>query len=255
MLKSSTHNQFNLLQKGIRRSLTLLLLTGLFSCTKTTLPDLTTAIEYYPLQVGKFITYRLDSTVYTKLNTQKETRSYLVQDLVEATIQDNLGRTAYRIRRTLRGPTDTTRWTDNATFLVVSTGNKIEFLDNNLRFIKLVNPISSLTTWKGNSFIQTGDDMLRFYENWDYNYDKIQEPYTVNGIIYPETITVNQVDQVDGNPNDKRFYFEVNRSKEVYAKGIGLIYKDFLHETWQPVSASYESNSFGIRLTILNHNF
>jgi len=57
-----------------------------------------------------------------------------------------------------------------------------------------------------------------------------------------------------------KFYFEINYSKEVYSKSIGLIFKDFLHEAWQPPNASspggyYESNSYGIRLTIIGHNF
>ncbi|MEY4628095.1 MAG: hypothetical protein RLZZ595_421, partial [Bacteroidota bacterium] len=41
---------------------------------------------------------------------------------------------------------------------------------------------------------------------------------------------------------------------------IGLVYKEFLKETWQPPNANsatgyYEQGSYGIKLTLLKHNF
>lgn len=233
--------------------LTVLLLA---SCTKESeIPTSVNMTEYYPLQVGKFITYRLDSTVFINLNTQKVVRTYVVRDQVDAVVKDNLGNDAYRIRRMVRSSLDTTQWSDNATFLVVPSLQKTEFVENNLRFIKLINPVREGTAWQGNSYINTIDEFLRFYENWEYFYEKVGEPFTVNAKIFPETVTVNHVDEVDGNPNDKRFFYQIRKSSEVYAKGIGLIYKDFLHEYWQPSTNSFQTNSYGIKLTLLNHNF
>jgi hypothetical protein len=211
--------------------------------------------EYYPLQIGKYITYRLDSTVYANLNTTKVVRTYIVQDRIDAVVKDNLGNDAYRIRRMMQSNIDTTVWADNATFLVIPSRQKTEFIENNLRFIKLINPVRDFTTWQGNSQINVLDGFLRFYENWEYFYEKTGEPFTINNLNFPETVTVNHIDEVDGNPNDKRFFYEITRSSEVYAKGVGLIYKDFFHELWQPVTANFQPNSYGIRLTILNHNF
>jgi hypothetical protein len=66
---------------------------------------------------------------------------------------------------------------------------------------------------------------------------------------------VNQVDDVDGDPTNTNTRYEIRYSKEVYAKGLGLVYKEFLHELWQkaPINA-FESNSYGVKLTILDHN-
>lgn len=210
---------------------------------------------FFPLQIGKYVTYRLDSTVFVNLNTQRVVKSYIVQDIIDAVQKDNLGNDTWRIRRMMRSTADTTKWIDNATFVVTPSAQRIELVENNLRFIKLINPLSTAASWKGNSYINVIDDFLRFYENWDYTYDKIGEPYIIGAKTFPETITVNHIDQTDGNPNDKRYFYEVTRSSEVYAKGIGLIYKEFLHEFWQPNSANFQSNSYGIKLTILNHNF
>jgi hypothetical protein len=227
------------------------------SCDKSEgVPASVNKDSYYPMAVGKYITYRLDSTVYVNFNTKKEVHTYIVQDKIDAITKDNLGNDAYRIRRMMRSNIDTTQWFDNATFLVIPTLQKTDFLDNNLRFTKLVNPVKEYTTWQGNSQINSVDAMLRFYENWDYYYEYVGIPDTVNNRPFPETVRVNQVDAVTGNPRDKTAAYTITKSVEVYAKGVGLIYKDFLYEAWQVTPTSnYDVNSFGVKLTILNHNF
>jgi hypothetical protein len=210
--------------------------------------------EYYPLEVGKYITYRLDSTVYINLNTVKVTRSYIVQDIVDSKFKDNMGNDVYRIRRMMRDLVDTTVWNDNATFLVTPTARTTEFTENNLRFIKLINPVKEFASWQGNNFIDSRDDFLSFFEGWEYFYENVGQPFTIGGKSYDETVTVNQIDDVDGDPNNFSQRFEITRSSEVYAKGIGLVYKDFFHELWQPILKAYEPNSYGVRLTLLNHN-
>jgi hypothetical protein len=236
-------------------SVSLIVILAISSCTKTdSVPASANMAEYYPLELGKYITYKLDSTVFINLSTQKTVRSYFVQDFVDAAITDNLGNPAFRIRRMMRSNTDTTQWFDNATFIVVPSKRTIQFIENNLKFIKLSNPVKDLNTWAGNSFINTDDNFLRFYENWEYFYENVGQPIVLNDSTYPETITVNQSDLVNGDPTNKNFFYAITKSSEVYAKGIGLVYKDFLYEAWQPATSNYEANSYGVRLTILNHN-
>lgn len=228
-----------------------------FSCSKDpeSAPASTNMADYYPLQVGKYITYKLDSTVYINLGTLKVVRSYRVRDYVDSKFKDNLGNDAYRIRRMMRDAVDTTIWRDNATFLVTPTARTTELMENNLRFIKLINPIKEFTAWQGNSYINVKDDFYSFYENWEYFYESINEPFTANGKRFDSTITVNQVDYVDGDPTKPQFRYEISYSTETYAKGVGLIYKEFLHELWQPLPIkAFEPNSYGVKLTILDHN-
>jgi hypothetical protein len=243
--------------KPLKILLILLTIIAVTSCEKSEgVPAAANMETYYPLATGKYITYRLDSTVYVNFNTIKEVHTYIVQDKIDAIIKDNLGNDAYRIRRMIRSNTDTTQWSDNATFLVVPSRQKTEYVENNLRFIKLINPVREFTTWMGNGQINTVDQLLRFYENWEYYYEFVGTPFTVNNMVFPETITVNQIDEIDGDPNNKNFAYTIKKSVEVYAKGVGLVYKDFLHEAWQVTpTRNYQGNSFGVKLTILNHNF
>lgn len=210
--------------------------------------------DYYPLQLGKYITYKLDSTVFINLNTVRVVRSYVVKDIVDYKFQDAMGNDVYRIRRMMRDNNDTTLWFDNATFLVTQTARTTEFTENNLRFIKLVNPVKLFGNWDGNAYIDLNDDFLDFYAEWDYFYETVDEPFTIGGKTFDNTITVNQVNTIDGDTTNFRVLHEVKRSKEVYAKGIGLVYRDFYHAFWQPIIQAYQPNSYGIRMTILNHN-
>lgn len=234
----------------------------LIACKKESVEFKTEQIkDYYPLKVGKYISYRLDSTVYLNLGTKKEVHSYLIQDKIDSIITDNLGRPSYKIKRTIRSNTDTTKWKDLMSYLVTFDSTRLELVQDNQRYLKLVEPISNGFNWKGNSYINTaGIPAIQYLADWRYTYENVRRPFTVNGISYTETVTVNQRNDTSGNAADKKFYAEINYSKEVYSKSIGLIFKDFLHEAWQPPNASssggyYEANSYGIRLTIIGHNF
>jgi hypothetical protein len=217
--------------------------------------------DYYPLRVGNYIEYQLDSTVYVNLGTEKEIHSYIIRDLVDSIITDNLERPSYKIKRSIRNLIDTTKWDDIISYLITYDSTKLECIENNLRYVKLQEPISTGFTWKGNTFINTTSvPELLYLNDWQYIYEQVRRPYTINGISYTETVTVNQRNDSLGTPGDKEFFFEQTYAKEVYAKSIGLIYKEFLHEAWQPINVSsnsgyYESNSYGIKLTMLRYNY
>jgi hypothetical protein len=245
-------------------SLTLLILLALCwaSCSKMDQVKTEYIKDYNPIEVGKYITYQLDSTVYVNLNTVKEVHTYIIQDIVDAKITDNLGRDAYRIRRMVRSNVDTTLWNDAASYIIVPTQHALEVIDNNLRYIKLQEPIRNDFTWKGNNYINSfSDATLQYLDAWDYTYENVATPFTLtNGIAFAETISVNERDEVLGNPGDRSFFWEIDKSFDMYAKGKGLVYREFLHEAWQPPNIQssegyFEPNSYGIKLTYLNSNY
>jgi len=81
-------------------------------------------------------------------------------------------------------------------------------------------------------------------------------PYTVEAGTFSNTVTVLQQDETSPPGDfDPSAYKQRNYSIEVYAEGVGLIYKDFLHWTWQttPPPARFENDSYGIRLSLLGY--
>lgn len=233
------------------------LLIFLISCKKES--DTLTFIpvtELYPIAVGKTFTYRLDSTITVNFGAALATRSYLAKDSIESRFLDATNRTNFRIFRYLRDTLSAQPWKFTATYVATITENNIEYVDNNLRYIKLVNPVSSNTTWKGNVYINTIlPSNFYFLDNWDYQYTNLDKPFTTKKGVIQNTYTVLQQNtQIPGAFNPS-VYNEKSYSVEVYAKGVGLIYKEFLHYIWQPtpVPAKYQDDSYGIKLNLIDY--
>lgn len=214
--------------------------------------------DYFPLQVGKYITYNLDSTVFINFGQNQIVNHYQAKDEVDAQITDNLGRPAFRIIRYLR--TDSTQpWAPNNVFMAVSTRNSLEYVENNLRFLKLMLPIKEGFTWKGNSYIDTysTDLDVTYLDDWDYVYDSVGVPLTINSLNIDSTITVDERDEFLGQDPSiaGTQYAEKTYSIEKYGKGIGLIYRDFLHWEFQgSQSLSPGYTGYGVTMSIIDHN-
>jgi len=215
--------------------------------------------DYYPLQVGKYITYDLDSTVFVNFGQKDTTVHYQAQDRVDAEITDNLGRPAYRVIRYLRKDTSED-WVPNNTFLVVPTENSIEYVENNLRFLKLKTPFKQDFSWKGNSYVDTYsvNSEVKYLDDWDYVYDSINAPLTISSLTIDSTLKVSERDEFLGQdpsiPGTQ--YAEKTYALEKYGKGIGLIYREFLHWEYQGDQSGDPGYfaGYGIRLTITDHN-
>lgn len=197
-----------------------------------------TASDYYPMEVGKYIQYRLDSVVFTNFGQTREVHTYQVRDIVDAAITDNLGRPGFRVRRMIRDSAGVTEWVDNASFMVTVLPNSVEYVADNMRFIKLVSPVRNDYYWEGNKYIYTGSDQsgsssetsFAYLDGWNYTYANTGEPYTVNNVLLDNTVTVLQQDYATGDPIANPIsYADSTYSVEVYAKDVGMVYKDFLH--------------------------
>jgi len=238
----------------------LLALMVLNSCEKQTEEFSTPAIEdYSPMAVGKYITYQLDSFKYLPFSLKDTTITYQVKHSIDALITDNLGRPSYRIIRYIR-KTAQNAWVPDNSFSAVLTDNALEFVENNQRFLKLKLPIKNNFTWKGNSYIDTYslNSTVRYLDDWDYVYEDLYKPLTLGSYTLTNTVRVNQRDEIIGNPADPNAYTEKNVGMEIYSKGIGLVYRKFLHTEYQPATpgtpSSYVDGSYGITLTMIDHN-
>jgi hypothetical protein len=228
----------------------------LSSCKKTESYSSPSIADYNPLQTGKYITYQLDSLIYLSFGTRDTTVSYQVKYLTDSLITDNLGRPAYRIFRFIR-KNENEPWRSDAAFMSINTGNRLEFIENNLRYIKLQMPIKDNVKWKGNSFIDTysSNSLFRYLDNWDYSYANVGAADDVSNFNFDNIITVLQRDEIIGVPDEPSSYSEVNYSQEKYAKGIGMIYRKFFHSEYQPNNGGYFADgSYGVTYTIIDHN-
>ncbi|RYY50503.1 MAG: hypothetical protein EOO06_03675 [Chitinophagaceae bacterium] len=237
----------------------LALLFTMNSCKDETGSVDTASIEdYSPFVVGKYITYRLDSLVSVNFGSALQTRSYEVKYAVDAAITDANNRPSYRIIRYIKKNAST--WQADASFLATPTANGLEFVENNLRYIKLRLPIRNGYSWSGNTHIDTYSitSEVKYLADWDYMYDSVGVATTVGTYNLEDVIKVDQRDEIIGNPADPAFYSEINYGVEKYARGIGLVYRKFLHTEYQPPTGSgggnFAEGTYGVTLTMIDHN-
>ncbi len=220
----------------------------LSSCNKTEELPVLPLSDYFPLTAGKYVTYSLDSIVYyTNFNVSAVTKNYQVKLLVDAPVTDAQGRPAWRIIRSIRSGTTGPFTTDNV-FMAVNTGNTIEFIENNLRFIKLVSPIRQDYTWQGNTYIDVSSlgSQIKYLDGWDYTYDSINVPSPIGTLTVDSTIKVAHID--NETAIDRTF------SEEKYAKGIGLVYRHFHYWNKGTAGGTFTDNSYGVIMKMIDHN-
>lgn len=231
----------------------------IFSACKKSTEDFQTSpvSDYYPLAVGKYISYSLDSTVFINFGTKDTVINYQVKHQVDALITDNLGRPAYRIIRYIR-KTAANPWVPDNTFMAVPTEFSVEFIENNMRFIKMKAPVRNGFSWKGNSYIDTYslNSDVKYLDDWDYTYDSLNTTISLAALTVDSTLKVDQRDEVIGNPNDPNSYSEINQGAERYAKGLGLVYRNFLHVEYQPPTPGRGGyrQGYGVKMTMIDHN-
>jgi hypothetical protein len=228
-----------------------------FSCKKTEVPAYLNASDYYPLHNGMVWVYKLDSTATNAFGTALVTNSYHLKDSAGTSFNDNTGHESWPVYRFITDTAELNPWQSISTYYVTPVDNKIEVVDdNNLRFIKLISPVTNGKSWLGNSYIDTRSlsSLYPYLDGWNYMYDSVNLSYNTLAGVVDSTVIVLQRDETSPDtPFDPQYYQQRNYAVEVYAYNKGLIYKNFLHWTWQPTPAParYEDGSYGIVLNLL----
>lgn len=243
-----------------------------FSCNKTDGFSSDPVSDYMPLELGKYIIYRLDSTVFLNFGKNKEVHSYQVKYEVNAEITDNQGRPAFRIYRYIRDTTGTQSWAPDNTFIITPLDDQAELTEDNLRFIKLHLPFKDGFSWKGNKYLPEEPYASLFdfqndnnMQDWEYYYDGEPQPSeTINGQVYNDVLSVKYDEIPDPNyadtiPMTEPFIVERSFLNEKYSKTIGLVYQEIDMWDHQPNPTSGGgfdpyTNGFSIRMWMIDHN-
>ena len=210
-------------------SLALVLLMG---CTKD--KETVNAIDYryYPIAIGDSMIYQV-SLFNKDLNTYDST--YQLLERVESIFNDNEGRQTYRIERYVR-KTDADAWSIYKVWTVNRTSINIEKQEDNITYIKLIFPVKLNKTWNGNAKNIFADDFE------DYKIITLNEPMQTMNYSFDSTLKVQQIDYDYG--------FEKRNHFEVYATGVGMIYKD----QYDSLQGSPLGKIFDYTETLLYHN-
>src|SRR6266498_1794956 len=108
----------------IRVSILIFITALIFSCKKKEAFDDTDYQKerltelVISLQPGKYITYRLDSTVFPNFGRSTEIHKYLVKHVVDSAMTDNLGRPGFRIFTYISDSAGTQPWQPNGSYFI-----------------------------------------------------------------------------------------------------------------------------------------
>ncbi|MDH3651675.1 MAG: hypothetical protein OEQ53_18470 [Saprospiraceae bacterium] len=181
---------------------------------------------YFPLEVGKFRVYEVDSLQFdigvNDLPTVDSARFYVREEVVEI-LQAQTGEEVYRIERYRADDLDEP-WKIMDVTTESLTTNQAHRTENNLRFINLVFPIEEGVVWDGNQFIP--DDIVVFvagesvemFKNWRYEILSEGLSESIGQHTFESVATVQQAN--DENEIEFRF------SQEKYAENVGLVYRE-----------------------------
>lgn len=241
--------------------------TALFSCSSEKEEFVTDNISDYYLKLtpGKYISYRIDSTVFTNFGRTIETHRYQVKDQVDALITDNLGRPAYRIFRFRRDSLGTTAWVPAGTYMVTLLSDQVEVTEDNLRVIKLHMPVRDGFSWKGNKFIPSEPYEPNYIfsndfamQDWDFYYDGNPASFSYRNNNYTDVLTVEEIDESLNVPiSSPQQYAYKSRSVNRYAKNKGLVYREYELWDYQPNASGSGGpfyTGFGVRMWMIDHN-
>jgi len=238
-------------------------LTSMFSCKRSSIDTagIETGYDFFPLEIGKYIVYNVDSTYWddftgTPIPVHLQQR-YEVVD----TFRDAQDRLSYRINVLKRYRDGEPYLMDNVIY-VTRTSSGLEYTQRNIKLMKLVFPVENDVSWNGNVFIPMNDADMEEYQNvnWNYTYALKGGEFDPGNNLYENVVHVNQINDSLNNPDiDSTAYAFKNYSKEIYAYGVGMIYRERVYWTFQPSMGSQGGGSghkkgYGVIMRAIENN-
>ncbi|TGE28622.1 hypothetical protein [Hymenobacter metallicola] len=194
------------------------------SCENKTVPGPESGADYFPLAVGNYRIYQVLDTTWS--NYQRTPVSYQFRETVADQITDAAGQASFRVVRAKRVlPTDA--WRDDSVMVITATPKYVAQTRNNRRTIDLVFPVRDNYAWNMYSFVSV-DTAAESRNEDNRRYEAVGQPFqaTAAGKTYRYEQTASTALIVD-NRNlygfDNEYY--LSTYKEVYAKGVGPVYR------------------------------
>lgn len=182
--------------------------------------------DYFPLEVGKYRIYQVDSVIYDpKVNfTAIDSSHSQMKEEIAGTFVDNSGAVVYRVERSFR-PTADEPWQISKVFVQSVDEIRAFQIEDNLRVIKMTFPLRVGEEWNANVFfdsteiiIPVAGEAINLYKDWSWKVLSTRSPLTLGNLSFSDVATFQL--------SDSENLIEQRRAFEQYASGIGLIYRE-----------------------------
>ncbi|MEM8524080.1 MAG: hypothetical protein AAGG68_05540 [Bacteroidota bacterium] len=198
----------------------------LFACKEETLSpkEVQVGYEYYPLEVGKFLTYQVDSIVFDTVGTEVfvDTSSTLVREAIVDSYEGEQGQEIFAIERSERKGEEE-EWEIKDVYATYRTDAQAVRTEENLTFIKMIFPVSRGKNWEGVGFdkgkrVIIAGESIEMFKNWESVVSKVGEPLFLGNFAFDDVTTIEVARDTNA--------IELRSGFEQYAKGIGLVYRE-----------------------------
>jgi hypothetical protein len=194
----------------IHISLILIGLMGIAACKKQVDPP-SFNYDYYDLTFGRFIEYDvLEINHDVDQTVQHDTLRYQLKTVIGDTVIDNEGRIARKFIRYKRSNSNS-NWAQTDLWTTIIDQNRAELVEENQRVIKMIFVPNIGEEWNANVF-NMFPELNCYYRDIDVN-------QKIGAKTFESTLVVEQEDFFSMIDHRRKF--------EVYAKGVGLVYKHY----------------------------
>ncbi|MEM9886347.1 MAG: hypothetical protein AAF849_10670 [Bacteroidota bacterium] len=209
------------------RIYTFILLSLLFfSCQEESLPatELNAGYDYYPLEVGKYISYQVDSILYDPTDGRilRDTSSIQVRETITNRFENEDGLTLFEIERAERQD-ERSDWRVTDIYSTYRNDFQAVRTEENLNFLKMIFPVSRGSNWEGIRFdkdliVEIADEEVEIFKNWESVVTGVDEALSIDDFNFEEVATIELARDTNS--------IELRSAFEQYAKGVGLIYRE-----------------------------
>ncbi|MCX7696598.1 MAG: hypothetical protein N2Z72_02760 [Bacteroidales bacterium] len=185
--------------------------TLFFSCSKQSDDKVDVGYDFYPYRVGSWVIYEVDSIFYDDFTGISDTFHFLLKEVFESEFIDEEGRRNLRLERYVKW-NDSSDWVLRDVWYVHKNSMHVEKIEENIRFIRLIFPVRENESWDGNAMNSMNEQK--------YYYKNVDKFYAIDSVLsFDSTVVVVQ--------NKIQNLLEEKDQFEVYARGVGLIYKNY----------------------------
>ncbi len=174
--------------------------------------------NYFPIAIGQYIVYDVDSTAYDELTHVPKNYKYRLKEIITQAFINDENTTSYRLERYIKyydstKTYDQIPWQIKDVWTIIPYPKSIEKIEENIRYVKLIFPVKNGLQWNGN-LKNTLDEKL-------YKYEYVDNPDVVNDKSFQKTLKVVQTNY--------RSLIQYQNEVEKYARNVGMIYKEIIH--------------------------
>lgn len=188
------------------------------SCNTIEKPLAKIGPSYYPLEIGKYISYQVTEYSHDAFREKTDTTTFWQKETLEDTFTDISGTVVYKMAISISKDFGKS-WRFDSYAIVEKDSNFAIRTENNTRKTLLAFPFSALKTWDVNA-LNNQDMQLASVKNLE------KSVTTRLGRQFAKSVQVDLGNQVDP--------ILTNVENEVYVEGVGLVERTYSYIETQP---------------------